>query len=561
LDWRWARQRWVATTGWSAGEHTASGLPLLANDPHLGIQMPSIWYEIGLHSPGMNVAGFSFAGVPGVIIGHNDHIAWGVTNVGPDVQDLYIERVNPSNPNQYEYQGQWEDMEVITERILVNGGEPVDLPVRITRHGPILNEVIDGESDVLAMRWTAMEPNAIFHAFMLLNRARDYDDFREALRYFDVPAQNFVYADVEGNIAYQMPGRIPIRANGSGVVPVPGWTGEYEWEGYIPYEELPALYNPEPGYIVTANNSVVDEDYPHFIGYYWADGDRAQRIVEMLDEQIAAGTPLTVADMTRIQMDGKSLLAESYIPLLQGLSSDEPRVQAVLERLRGWDLQARADSVPAALFEIFYMKLAEVVLADEVGAARDSYLGNGASERIFFHRLAGQPDAAWWDDTTTTVTETQQQAILRALEETVAWFEENVGNDVEEWNWAELHTATFVSQPLGLSGIGPVERLVNRGPFPVGGSTSAVNATSWSWSEPAAVRGLPSLRMVVDMSDFDASLGIHTTGQSGHPFHPHYDDMIPLWQTGETHPMVFTPRAITEATVDHLRLLPAGEDE
>ncbi|MDT8306257.1 MAG: penicillin acylase family protein [Anaerolineae bacterium] len=547
---------WVVT-----GEHTESGLPILANDPHLGIQMPSIWYQMGLHGPGLNVSGFSFAGAPGIVIGHNEHIAWSMTNVGPDVQDLYIERINPSNPDQYEFQGSWEDMEIITERILVNGGEPVDLPVRITRHGPILNEVIDGESDVLAMRWTAMEPNAIFHSLSLLNRAQNYEEFREALRYFDVPAQNFVYADVEGNIAYQTPGRIPIRANGMGLVPVPGWTGEYEWEGYIPYEELPALFNPERGYIVTANNSVVDEAYPHFISYDWNDGDRAQRIEELLLAQIESGGPFSVADMTRIQMDAKSLLAESYIPLLAGLSSDEPRVQAALERLRGWDMQAKVDSVPAALFEIFTMQLADVVLADELGAARDRYFNNEASQRIFFHALAEQPDAAWWDDTTTTVTETQRQAIMQALDQTVAWFEDNVGNDVEKWTWGELHTATFVSDPLGQSGIAPMEALVNRGPYRVGGTTSAVNATRWSWSEPAAVTTLPSLRMVLNLSDFDSSLAIHTTGQSGHPFHPHYDDLIPMWQTGEYYPMVFTPSAITEATAEHLRLFPAEVSE
>ena len=208
-------------------------------------------------------------------------------------------------------------------------------------------------------------------------------------------------------------------------------------------------------------------------------------------------------------MDGKVLLAESYIPLLQGLRSDEPRVQAALERLRGWDMQADPQSVPAALFEIFYMQLAEVVMADEVGEARDVYLGNGDAQRIFFHTIAGQPDAAWWDNVTTDAVETREQAIMQALENTVAWFEENVGDDAEAWTWGELHTATFVSQPLGLSGIGVIERLVNRGPYPVGGSKSAVNATSWSWEEPAAVRGLPSLRMVL------TSPTLTTTG------HPH----------------------------------------
>lgn len=269
-----------------AGEHTATGLPLLANDPHLGIQMPAIWYEVGLHAPGWDMRGFSFAGVPGIIIGHNDRIAWGVTNVGADVQDLYIEKINPSNPNQYEYQGQWEDMEVIQEVIRVNGGEDVTLNVRVTRHGPIINDMVDDLTDPLAFKWTAQEPSRIMQSVLLLNQAQNYDDFREALRYWDIPSLNVVYADVDGNIAYQMPGLVPVRPTSNGLLPVPGWTGEHEWEGWIPYEELPAMFNPDEGYIVTANNAVVDEDYPHLISLYWADGDRAERIRQILQAAI-----------------------------------------------------------------------------------------------------------------------------------------------------------------------------------------------------------------------------------------------------------------------------------
>lgn len=548
----------IGSNNWVvSGAHTASGLPLLANDPHLGVQMPSIWYEVSLHAPGWNVAGFSFAGVPGVIIGHNEQIAWGVTTSNPDVQDLYIEKVNPSNPDQYEFEGEWREMEVLTEVIKVNGGEDIEVEVRQTHHGPIISEVVDGTNDVLALRWVAQEPSRLFRAIVLLNQAENYEDFREAMRYYDVPSQNVVYADVEGNIAYMMPGRVPIRENGDGLTPVPGWTGEYEWEGYIPFEHLPVVLNPEEGFIVTANNAVVEPAYPYLISHYYASGDRAQRITELLEEAIADG-PVTADDYARIQMDNKVLLAETYLALLEGLSSDDPEVQAAIERLRGWDLQASRDSVPATIFEIFYVQLANAVLADELGEMTGEIIG-GAPSQTFFYTLARQPEAVWWDNVQTEEEETQQEIILQALRETVDWLEENVGDDMESWRWGDLHTITFVSDPLGQSGIAVVEWLVNRGPFPVAGSSRTVNANSWSWDNPAEVRGHPSMRMIVDLSDFDASRGVHPTGQSGHPFHRHYDDLIEMWLDGEYHPMWFSREAINEAAVDHLVLQPPVE--
>jgi penicillin amidase len=544
---------YVGSNNWViSGDHTDTGMPLLANDPHLGIQMPAIWYQVGLHAPGYNVNGFSFAGVPGIVIGHNDNIAWGVTNVGPDVQDLYIEKINPNNPNQAEFMGEWEDMEIIEEVIKVNGGEDVVVQVKITRHGPIISDLRDDVSDVLAIRWTAHEPMRTLESIMGLNKAENYDDFREALRYWDVPSQNVVYADVEGNIAYQMPGLIPIRANGNGLVPVPGWTGEYEWEGWVPYEELPAVLNPEWGYIATANHSVVDEEYPYLLTLYWADGDRGERIVDMIEAELDGDGELSQADLARIQFDSRSLMADSYVPLLDGLSSDNDKVQAALERLRGWDRQARRDSVPAALFEIFYMHLAQATLADEVGADNVNSFGG----RVLFHQLATNPEAVWWDDSSTPAKESQADILLAALADTVAWFEENVGNDMNEWTWGNIHTATFVSNPLGESGIGPIESLVNRGPFAADGSGSIVNANSWSWNNPAEVRGHPSMRMLVDMSDFDASEWVIPTGQSGHPYHANYDDQIELWLNGEYLPMVWSEEMVQETAVNHLILQP-----
>ncbi|MCA9933711.1 MAG: penicillin acylase family protein [Ardenticatenaceae bacterium] len=544
----------VGSNNWViSGEYTASGQPLLANDPHLGIQMPSIWYEVGLHAPNFNVVGFSFAGVPGVIIGHNDHIAWGVTNVGPDVQDLYIEKLNPSDPNQYEYMGEWQDMDVIEEVVKVNGGDDVTVEVKLTRHGPIISDLKDNVQDVLSMRWTAQEPSRILQSVMLLNEAQNYDEFREALRYWDVPSQNVVYADTEGNIAYQTPSLIPIRKNGDGLVPVPGWTDEYEWEGWIPYEDLPHLFNPEWGYIVTANHAVVDEDYPYLINLYWADGDRGQRITDMLTEVIDSGRKLTADDMARIQFDSQSLMAADYQPLFAGLSSNDSQVQAALERLRGWDLQLRRDSVPAAIFEIFYYKLVDNLLADNVGADNVS----DVHSRVFMHDMAQQPGAIWWDDLNTSAKETQQDIILRSLSDAIDWLGENVGKDMNDWTWGTLHTATFPSAPLGQSGIGIIEAMVNGGPIPVDGGPSIVNATSYSWGDIAAVTGHPSMRMIVDLSDFDLMQTVIPTGESGHPFNAHYEDQMPLWQNGQYHPMWFTREAVETAVQDHLILQPA----
>ncbi|MGI9529636.1 MAG: penicillin acylase family protein, partial [Acidimicrobiia bacterium] len=265
----------IGSNSWAvSGEHTPTGSPMLMNDPHLSIQMPSIWYQVGLHCRAVtpecpyDVAGFSFAGVPGVIIGHNADIAWGFTNTGPDVQDLYVEKINPDNPLQYEYKGEWLDMEVTEDVIRVAGGDDIPLEIRSTIHGPIISDVYEPLEDfdqsgsekpspyALTLRWTALdEVPSIASPILGINSASNFDEFREAALLFSVPAQNLLYADTEGNIGYQMPGNIPIRSQGDGTVPVPGWTGEYEWTGFVPYDELPFSYNPNSGYIVTANNA------------------------------------------------------------------------------------------------------------------------------------------------------------------------------------------------------------------------------------------------------------------------------------------------------------------
>jgi penicillin amidase len=532
-------------------------MPLLANDTHLGIQMPSIWYEIGLHcdpvgpSCPYNVVGFSFAGAPGVIIGHNDDIAWGVTNLGPDVQDLFVERVNPENPNQYEFQGRWLDMEIVREEIVVAGeAEPVVVNARITRHGPIINDVVGGVEEEwsfgwqpLALSWTALQPGTLVRSILLLDQAGNWEEFRQALSDWDVPSQNFVYADVEGNIGYQAPGRIPIRASGDGSMPVPGWSGEYDWVDYIPFDELPRAFNPPEGYIVTANNAVVGSDYPYFLSVDWDPGYRARRIVGLIE----ADSSLSLADMQAMHGDNTPLYASDVLPYLLALSSDDPRLAEALEVLHAWDGRAVRDSTGAALFESFCLHLVDATFGDELGEAllrRARWEG-----MIALAETLADETSTWFDDVTTAGVETRDEVLSQALEAAVEELTGALGRDMARWRWGDLHTATFENQSLGQCGIGPIEAILNRGPVPVDGSNTTVNATGYSLSAPYTLTTVPSQRQIVDVGDFTRSVSMHTTGQSGHPFHPHYDDMIDPWRNVTYHPMLWE-RADVEANAE-----------
>ncbi|MBN1177729.1 MAG: penicillin acylase family protein [Anaerolineae bacterium] len=548
-----------------AGEHTTTGMPLLADDPHLGIQMPSIWYEIGLHCEPLgpncpyNVVGASFASSPGIIIGHNDHIAWGVTNLGPDVQDLFIERVDPDHPNQYEVDGEWVDMDIVREEITVAGwDEPEVIDVRITRHGPIINDVAGGTQDdwsfgwqPLAFSWTALQPGTLVQSIILLDQATNWDEFRHALSYWDVPSQNFVYADVEGNIGYQAPGRIPIRAAGDGTMPAPGWTGEYDWIDTIPFDELPRAFNPEEGYIVTANNAVVGPDFPHFLAVDWAPGYRAQRIVDLIE----ADDAITLADVQAMQADSSPVWAAEVLRYVLPLPSsgwdldsrDERRLTEGLELLRLWDGRAERDSAGAALFETFRRHLVDLTFSDELSA--DLLVRARHSAMNALPALLADEDTPWFDDVDTPQVEERDEVMVRALMAAIDEMAETQGRNMENWRWGDLHTATFANQSLGRSGIGLVERILNRGPFEVDGTIATVNNTGYSLSRPFDVTIVPSYRQVVDLADLTRSVSMHTTGQSGHAYHRHYDDMIDPWRNVEYHPMLWE-RAAVEADAE-----------
>jgi penicillin amidase len=562
----------VGSNNWViSGKRTATGKPLLANDPHLGVQMPSIWYEIGLHCTPIgqkcpyNVAGFSFAGVPGVVIGHNDRIAWGVTNVGADVMDLFVEKINPKNHNQYEFDGKWVDMQLVPETIEVAGDKSIVQTVRYTRHGPILSDAypplqkFQGQKQVelppqyaIALRWTALEPSRLLYAIDGMNLAQNWQQFRAAVKNFDVPAQNMVYADVDGNIGYQMPGKIPIRAQGNGRYPVPGWTDKSEWQGYIDFEKLPKSFNPPAGYIATANNRVIGSEFPYLLTTDWSYGYRAQRIVEMIAGQ---NQPISLADVQKMQGDTRNLNAQLLVPLLQSVVvPKDPRLESARQLLTSWDLQLEMDDPAAALFETFWKHLLADTFHDQL--PKESWPGGGDRWYTVISNLVKQPNSTWWDNRHTPTVENRDRIFRQAFTEAVDELEKTQGQDLKNWRWGKLHTVTFRNASLGKSGIAPIEALFNRGGFPTAGNGETVNANRWRADKSFEVTDIPSLRAIFDLAKLDNSVAIHAPGQSGHAFHPNYRDAIDSWRQVQYHPLSWQQHTVASNAVSTLKLIP-----
>lgn len=568
----------IGSNNWVlSGAMTESGMPLLANDIHLGIQMPSIWFANGLHCLAQGpecpyrLVGLGFVGVPGIVIGHNGHIAWGVTNQAVDTQDLYIERVNPENPGQYEVAGEWVDFETRTEVIEVAGGEDLVFEVRSTRNGPVISgtfledDEFDGtgavelpEEYVVTLSWKTLEPSTIFDAVSAIQGATNYEEFRQAVQKWDIAAQSVVYADTEGNIAYHSTGKVPVRARGDGRFPVPGWTSEYRWTGVVPTEEMPHLLNPPRGFIATANQMVLRPGVEPFIGVDSRYGYRAARI----DAILQAGGRYDVASMQRMQLDARDGGAEHLVPfLLEVPDQGHPgvaRIQALLEDWsRGPDpFQTSADSAGAAAYQAVWRHVLKNTFHDRLPEAHRPTGGGRWSQVV--RLLLESPDDPWWDDTTTPATETRDDILFMSMVDADEELTELLGSNADRWAWGRLHRARFENQTLGQSGIAPIEWLFNRSAPPrVGGTESVINAVGWSPDEGFGVDWVPSARMVIDLADFSNSTFIHTTGQSGHAFHRHYTSMIEPWTDGEQAPMYWTREEIVANAASTLVLVPA----
>jgi len=522
------------------GSRTTTGAPLLANDMHLPMGLPCTWYENHLVAGDLNVTGVTFPGMPGVIAGHNGHVAWGFTNGFPDVQDLYMERLRRTDDErvQYEYQGKWLDAGVIHEEIRVKGGETVIEEVIITHHGPVINDLAPdfaGEQP-LALRWTSLEPDTMIEGLHAMGRARNCLEFREALRHWTAPVQNMVYADTEGNIAYSFPGKVPIRAKGDGQVLAPSWTGEYEWTGYIPFEELPHLYNPPQGYVATANNRVTGDDYPYYISHEYCMGDRSQRIVELIEAQ----DKIDVAYIQRMQFDQVSPTARVMSGCLGQLAVDDPELAAVVEMMRDWDGTLAADSPAAAVHEVFLRRMTRLVLSDKLDDLTARYAGKGPTPVLAEGSFFGE--RAW---------EWLQKALGEPHSHLAHWFDLGQGETRDDcMRLALRETVDFMKAEL-------LDQFFNRGPYPLGGDGTTLWATGAGHHDLSS-EGIigPPFRFIADLGDLRNSLGLLAPGQSGQPGSKHYDDQVEAWFTGDYHLILYAREDVEREAEARLRLEP-----
>jgi penicillin amidase len=525
-----------ASNAWVVdGKRSASGKPLLASDPHLMGRVPSVWYEVHLVAPNLDVQGVSFPGLPLIVIGHNQKVAWGVTNSFADTQDLYMERFHPDDPSLVETEAGFMPLQVFTETILVKDGPPVVEEVQVTRHGPIL---IRSELGALSLKWINYEPSHPVATLLAMNQAASAPAFKEALRHWQAPSNNFVYADVEGNIGYLMAGHIPVRKKGTGLTPVPGWDGEWEWISRIPFEELPGVDNPPCGYVVTANNPVVDSSFPYHITWDWQGSSRATRIESMIVSQETH----TADDFQKMQMDFHSGLGLRFVKALERLSPPPKSGEArVLGLLRDWDGDGGAASAGMAIYQVMVLTTLKEMLEPTLGPELfGEFLGTPANPlavmaghtgryTTWLVNLMEQPETFAALGTTRTLDEVLQAG----LSEATRFLENRLGPDPGRWSWGRLHRLVF-QHALGVNRV--LGGLFNSPSVPMGGDTDTVFQTAVIPHQAFAQAWCPSWRQVIDLSCPQAGRSVIATGQSGHPASRNYMDQFKLWNSGELRP-------------------------
>lgn len=532
-----------ASNSWViGGSRTRSGKPILANDMHLALRAPAIWYLAALHGGEFNVAGMTLPGVPVVVAGHSDRVAWGYTNAMVDDVDFFVEQVDSANPDRYMTPEGWAEMTVRPETIQVKGGQPIVHTVRTTRHGPVLSDVENRGGDrVLSMQWTAYAPSTEVVALLGMNTADNAEEFTAALRGFNNPHQNVIFADRDGRFGYWMGGRVPVRRGGDGLLPRPGWTGEADWTGWLDFDQHPHVLNPADGFVVTANNRQVGPAYPYHITSSWAEPYRAERIRQL----VQAGRELTADDVARQQMDVRDVFALRHLPRAVQ-AAERARLPDAVRELRAWNGEARMDSRGAALFYTWFDELRTRVGNDEFGGK------NVYFPRTTMDRILEQGGGAWVDDVTT-------KGKTESLDELATEAMRTAAQAVGTQTWGALHQ-TQIGHPMGVVQMLDRAFQLNIGPFPTGGSYYTVNVSGWGARKPPFTNTYgSSQRHVVDMADPDGSGGfVIPTGQSGIPFSRHYRDQTPLWRQGRLWLIPLDRGKAERRAVSRMTLRPGG---
>jgi penicillin amidase len=541
-----------------SGAHTESGKPLLANDPHLGFTAPSVWYLAHLRAPGLDVIGASLPGVPGVLVGRNDRIAWGFTNTGPDVQDLYLEKLDSAG--HYLTPEGSQPFETIAETIRVKGAADETMQVRLSRHGPVISDVapsalaLTPRGYAMALTWTALARDDLtMQAAVRIGRARDWNEFEAALRDLHAPQQTVTYADAEGNIGFVAAGRVPVRKPGNdlkGLAPAPGWDARYDWAGYLPFEALPRAFNPPEGAVVSANHKITPPGYPHHITFEWQPPHRARRIEELLSQP----GKKSAERFARMQLDTVSLAVRGVLPHLLATQPRGEAAREALDRLSAWDASMAADRPEPLIVTAWWRELARRIYSDELG---DAFRANWSARAIFVQGVLGS-GSRWCDDVRSRPMETCAQLLSESLDRALDELKERYGADAAGWRWGEAHAAEQRHRPFSRHRL--LARLFDIR-VPSGGDAYSINAGRSDWNDenaPYANRHGASYRAIYDLSDPDASLFIHAGGQSGNPLSRHYRAFAQAWSRGE-YVAAVTDRARLEAHgVQRLLLKPAG---
>ncbi len=539
----------AASNNWViSGSRTRSGRPILANDTHLGLSNPSMWWEVHLECPTITVSGFAIPWVPGIPIGHNGRVAWGVTNVMVDDVDFYVEKIHPDDPRRYRYKDRWETMRAVRETIRVKGKDPVTVDILVTRHGPLVSK--PGEK-ALAARWTFPDGLQPVRAGYLLIKAGNIRQVKEALRYWELPSQNFVFADSDGHIGYWCCAAVPIRSRGNGLLPVQGWTGQDEWHGYVPFDERPHLIDPPEGFIATANGKMTGDDYPYPVSMYWEPSDRITRIRQLLQGRAKLG----LKDVQQMHRDVYCPLAAELVPRLltvldKALGPEQaPALRALL---KAWDYRMTKDSAAACLYEVTYRKLMDRLFKDELGQALHvRYLKTTSLPPRAIRRILRQGASAWADDVNTPQEEDLEDVLAVSLRDAVDELTRLQKGQPSEWQWGKIHTLTF-EHVIGKRK--PLDRLFNLGPFPVGGGHLTIKKSHYPYAKPYRANHGVSQRMVVDFSRAETALHVLPTGECGHLGSRHRKDQIRLYLAGEYHP-AWTRREEVEANREGRLLL------
>ncbi len=529
-----------------SGRKSDNGKPILANDMHLGLNSPGIWYQMHQVVEGaINVTGVVLPGQPFVVAGHNDRIAWGFTNVMVDNVDFYLEKINPENPHQYEFNGEWREMEVRAEEIKISRDKIVLEELRFTHRGPIVSRFHDAEESAISMRWIGNDYSNELRSVYLVNRADNWDEFRNAMRTFISVSQNTVYADVDGNIGLYCCAGVPVRKDGHTNAIVPGWTDEYDWQGIVPFDELPHSFNPERGYVSSANNRTTGENYPHYISHWFYPPTRIDRIREMLVEK----DQFSVADFKRMHADQKSKLVERIKPIIMTEleKSDDwgDLEKQILDAFSSWDGVLSRTSLGATVFEKFLCQYTENLLLDEMGEELFAdFLDSGLLRDYTIDNTMEAGQSLWSDDKNTPdKTETFTDIVQKSFKETVAYLRENHGSNTDKWQWGQIHRLTL-GHPLGSVKVLDWLFGFNSGPYEVGGSSHTVCPYSYPESEPFDVTWGASHRHIYSLADWDESLTIIPTGVSGIPASPHYCDQTRLYIENEYHPDYFSRKMV-----------------